>query len=130
LRREPISESGPLESAPLHAGLRRTGLTHGRTGGSRCIARRARRRLQLPAVPARLLLRAGILRQTVLALTGLAQLTGLALLARLTRGIVAQIIPVRIGPPQRALLGDDPAADILRRVNLAHDALIAQSLLR
>ena len=54
----------------------------------------------------------------------------LPLQAGLTRGIVARIIPVRIGPPQRALPRDDLAANILRRVDLSHDALVAQRLLR
>jgi hypothetical protein len=44
--------------------------------------------------------------------------------------VVTQIIPVWIGLPQRALLADNLAADILRGMNLAHDALIAQRLLR
>ena len=55
----------------------------------------------------------------------------LPLQAGLTRRVVAQIIVSRrIGLPQRALLADDLAADALRGVDLTHDALIAQRLLR
>lgn len=49
----------------------------------------------------------------------------LPLQAGLTRGIVAQVIPVRIGLSQRALPRDDLAADILRCVDLPHDPLVA-----
>jgi hypothetical protein len=54
----------------------------------------------------------------------------LSLLPGLARGIVAQIVPVRIGLPQRALPRDNLTADILRGMNLPHDALVAQRLLR
>jgi len=54
----------------------------------------------------------------------------LPLRSGLTRRIAARIGTVRIGPPQRALLRDDLTADDLRRVHLAHDALVARGLLR
>src|ERR1700722_15772675 len=55
----------------------------------------------------------------------------LPLQARLPRRVVARIIVSRrIGLPQRALLRDDLPPDALGGVDLAHDALIAQRLLR
>jgi hypothetical protein len=75
--------------------------------------------LSLAILSARRLRRAGTLRQAVLPLQ-----------AGPTRRIVAQIIPVRIGLPQRALPANDLTADALRGMNLAHDALVAQRLLR
>jgi hypothetical protein len=53
----------------------------------------------------------------------------LPLLARLALRI-ARTGPVRVGAPQRALFAYDLTADGLRRMHLAHDALVARRLLR
>ena len=50
-------------------------------------------------------------------------------------GLTRPVRPVRtdqprIGAAERAMLGDHPAAEILRRVNLPHKTLVAQNLLR
>ena len=45
-------------------------------------------------------------------------------------GLIAARGSVRIGLPQRALLGHDLPSDHLRRVHLAHHALVARRLLR
>ena len=78
-------------------------------------------RLSLLSRPVRLSRRgrAGPLRRAILSLR-----------AGLTRRVIAWIISGRIGLPQRALLADDLAADALRGVDLAHDALVALGLLR
>src|SRR6185437_9807144 len=141
-RRTPLQcrprKSGPPESRPLQSRRRRTGLPH---AGPVRGARRAGWRLDLPLpilllsilLPiflsvrlARRIRRTGTLRQTVLPL----RQAVLPLQAGLTRRIVAQIIPVRVGLPQRALPADDLPADALGRMNLSHDALVAQRLLR
>jgi hypothetical protein len=89
--------------------------------------RRARWRLDLalsifflPVWLARRWRRTGTLRQSDLPL----RQAVLSLQAGPTRGIVAQIVPVRIGLTQRALPGDDLAADALGGMNLAHNALV------
>ena len=46
------------------------------------------------------------------------------------RGILPLLLPLRVGAAQRALLGNDLTADGLCGMDLAHDALIAQGLLR
>src|SRR5258708_18557263 len=113
LQRRPVRQSGPLQSR------RRAGLSY---AGSVCRTRRARRRLDLPlpilllpiflaillpVLLARRLRRAGTLRQAVLPLR-----TGLA------RRIVALVISVRIGLPQRALPAAACAGDGLLGMNL------------
>ena len=140
-RRTPLQcrprKSGPPESRPLQSRRRRTGLPH---AGPVRGARRAGWRLDLPLpilllsilLPILLTVRLArrgrrtrTLRQTVLPL----RQAVLSLQTGLTHGIVAQIVPVGIGLAQRALPGDDLAADALGGVNLAHNALVTQRLL-
>jgi hypothetical protein len=132
-RRSPLQSRPVRESGPLHS-RRRAGLPH---AGPVHRVRRAPWRLDLalsilflPILvlafrPARRLRRAGTLRQSVLPL----RQAVLSLQTGLTHGIVAQIVPVGIGLAQRALPGDDLAADALGGVNLAHNALVTQRLL-
>src|SRR6185437_12178129 len=62
--------------------------------------------------------------------TGLAGpvLSGQRIRTRLP-GPVAAVVETRIGAAERALLANDLAADALRRMHLAHEALVARSLL-
>ena len=85
-------------------------------------ARPLRRAPWIQTLPVRLarLLRSGPVLQIIL-----------PLLSRLT----CPVGPVRIdqpgiGAPERALFGDDPAAESLRRVDLTHKTLVAKNLLR
>jgi hypothetical protein len=57
-------------------------------------------------------------------------LSGRAVRPLLAGLVAAIVVQARIGAAERALLGDDPSADALRGVHLAHETLIAQRLSR
>src|SRR6185312_12953850 len=129
-RRSPLLQRGPvLQSGSHHSGR----------------ARLYARPLHAWPRQARLLCLSGLARPVLLtlalqrqSLTLLLWQAVLALQAGLTRRVVARTIWVvaliivsrRIGLPQGALPGDDLPSDVLRGMDLAHDALIAQRLLR
>jgi len=126
----PVLNYGSLDARTIRRPLQ-SGLQHARLSYT-WLRRAWRRQLSLAVLRVRCLRRTGTLRQAVLPLqSGLTR----RIVAQVRIGIVAQIVParivsVRIGLPQRALLADDLAADALRGMNLAHDALVAQRLLR
>src|SRR6202022_1576133 len=111
-----------LQSGPHHAGCDR-----------RLLQARRRGRLLLRLALQTWLLRKSRLRRTRPLRRGILFLLRhdvLFLKARLTRRIGGGIVSGGVSLALDAPLGDDLAADILRGVNLAHDALVAQRLLR
>src|SRR5258707_1367313 len=109
LQRRPILQSGPLQA-------RRSLLRHA---------------IRLRPLPVR---RSGLGRALSVGRAWL-RLTGTVLSGRpvrpwLARLIAAIVVQARIGAAERALLGDDLAADGLRGVHLAHKSLIALRLSR